>query len=42
MQGERTPAIPRTEDSGSWYLLVRRAARPEKNFYELTRKARFL
>jgi len=25
-----------------WYLLVRRAGRPERNYYELTRTARFL
>src|SRR5215467_3190224 len=34
-------AIPQAADAGFWYLLVRRAERPEKNYYELTRKARF-
>jgi hypothetical protein len=28
--------------SGFWYLLVRRADRPEKNYYDLSRTARFL
>jgi hypothetical protein len=42
MHGQWSWAIQQAEDSGSWYLLARRAGRPEKNFYELTRKARFL
>src|SRR5215470_16864844 len=28
-------------DAGFWYLLVHRVERPEKNYYELTRKALF-
>ena len=34
--------IPQDAEQGSWYLLVRRADRPEKNYYELTRNARFM
>lgn len=34
-------AIPQGAEAGFWYLLVRRADRPEKNYYELTRTARF-
>ena len=29
-------------ETGFWYLLARRADRPEKNYYELTRTARFM
>ena len=35
-------AIPQATEAGVWYLLVRRADRPEKNYYELTRSARFM
>lgn len=35
-------AIPQRAEAGFWYLLVRRAGRPEKNYYELTRKAQFV
>lgn len=33
---------PQEREAGFWYLLVRRADRPEKNFYELTQTARFV
>lgn len=33
---------PQKPQAGFWYLLVRRAGRPEKNYYELTRAARFM
>lgn len=35
-------AIPQEAEAGFWYLLARRAGRPEKNYYELTRKAQFV
>lgn len=35
-------AIAQEAEAGYWYLLVRRADRPEKNYYELTRTARFM
>lgn len=35
-------AIPQEAEAGFWYLLVRLADRPEKNYYELTRTARFI
>jgi len=35
-------ATPQEAETGFWYLLARRADRPEKNYYELTRTARFM
>jgi hypothetical protein len=35
-------AIPQRAEAGLWYLLVRRADPPEKNYYELTRTARIV
>jgi hypothetical protein len=35
-------AIPLRAEAGLWYLLVRRADPPEKNYYELTRTARIV
>jgi hypothetical protein len=35
-------AIPQATEAGVCYLLVRSADRPEKNYYELTRSARFM
>ena len=42
MQCVLAQPIPQATEAGVWYLLVRRADRPEKNYYELTRTARFM
>ena len=35
-------ALPQAPDAGFWYLLVRWDGPPQKNYYELTRAARFV